>query len=78
MLSGCGIFTSSSTLEGAVYGRLRNDITINIKGGATCNINKQLHQASSLVKKLIQILPQCSFKATDPVLNAPSSVMQNE
>ena len=34
-----------------------NGVTVNIKGAATCNNNKQLLQGSSLVIKLIQILP---------------------
>ena len=38
-------------------GVARNDIIVNIKGGATCNNSKQLLQVSSLVVKLIQILP---------------------
>ena len=35
----------------------RNDVTVNNKGGATCISTKQIPKASSLVIKLIQILP---------------------
>ena len=38
-------------------GVARNDVTVNNKGGATCNNTKQLLEASSLVAMLIQNLP---------------------
>ena len=49
-----------------------NDVTVNIKGGATCNNSKQLRQASSPVLKLIHIVASKAMDlAMDLVLNAP-------
>ena len=47
-----------------------NDVTVNNKGGATCNNNKKLLEGSSHVIKLIQIT---ASEALDPVLDAPES-----
>ena len=41
-------------------GVARNDVTVNNKGGPTCNNGQQLLQASSLV---IYILPNYSLKS---------------
>ena len=53
-------------------GVTRNDVTVNNKGGATCSSTKQILKASSLVTKLIQILPNTASEALDPALNALS------
>ena len=39
-----------------LVGMTRNDVMVNIRGGATCNNNKQLLQACSFGKKFIEIL----------------------
>ena len=51
-----------------------NDVKTNIKGGATCNNSKQLVKASSLVMKLIQILPQNSHKRHGPSIALSKTV----
>ena len=44
----------------------RNDVTVNITGGATCNNSKQ-----SLVIKMVHICHNIASTAMNPVLNGP-------
>ena len=55
----CNEYTLREGLGAAklFVGVSRNYVTVNNKGGATCISTKQIPKASSLVIKLIQILP---------------------
>ena len=53
----CTNTSQERVLAKLFMGVARNDVTVNIEGGATCNNSKQLLQASSLVVNVIQILP---------------------
>ena len=40
-----------------VVGMSGNEVIVNVKGGATCSNTKQILNVSSVIIKLIQILP---------------------